>query len=200
MEIEGFDNIIDTIKLAKELHDVGRFDIVQSHFSDVLSWDSYYESMLGAIGAAFSGYYNDYIDEDDSEIMIFTDDVISEYYRFAWEYGRSHNVPHSENPFVIEAERAADRLLSYCYSLGWKLLGYTKTKRTAAQSKLIVYSSPCECCSFDRLAYGLVMLHQFFAEKCEEFNARMSVLPTLADSSNTKAKRSITPQEGALAA
>lgn len=170
MEIDGFDSIISTVSLAKELHDIDRFDIVQEHFSDTLCWDSYYENMHGAISSVFSGFYSVYNDNSDEERMIFTDDYISRYYEIAYEYGRSHNVCHDENPYVIEAESEVNCHLRYCYGMGCKLLAYTKTKKTARQSRIIVYTGSCACDCHNRLASGLVQLYKFFSDKCKEFD------------------------------
>jgi len=132
MEIEGFDSIISAVTLAKELHDIGRYDIVRDQFIDTLCWDTYYENMLAVIASVFSGFLINYDDDNEEEFMIFTDEIISEYYRMAWEYGRSHKVRHEKNPFVIEAENEVCRWLSLCHSMDWKLLGYTRTEKTAA--------------------------------------------------------------------
>ena len=183
MEIEGFDSIISIVTLAKELHDLGRFDIVREQFFDTLCWDSYYENTIAVIASVFSGFHINYDDENEEECMIFTDDVISEYYRMAWEYGRSHKVRHDENPFVIEAENEVSRWLSLCHSMGWKLLGYTRTIKTAGQSKLIVYISQCTCDSHGHLAYSLVQLYQWFTAKCADFREKIEAVainPALA--------------------
>lgn len=176
MEIEGFSEVVGIIALAKELHDMGRYDIVREQFFDILSWDSYYENILGAISSVFSGFYSDYDEETEEECLIFEDDCISAYYEMAWEYGRSHNTSHDENPYVIEANNEVSRQLNYCYSMGWKLLGYTKTRKTARQSKLIVYIGCCSCDSHGHLAYGLVQLYQWFKDKAAEFHKPKKVM------------------------
>lgn len=138
MEIEGFNEVAGIIALAKKLHDVGRFDIVQSQFFDTLSYDSWFENTMSVINSIFTEFYNNYDDCDETEIMIFSDDVISDYYTYTYEFGKKTGTPYDKNPYVIEAKREVDNRLSFCYSTGWKLLGYTKTKRTARRSKLIV--------------------------------------------------------------
>ena len=176
MGIEGFDLILDTIVLAKELRDMGRDDIVQTHFTGSLSIDSYYGIMPDVISTVFSGFYSNYGDEYGDELMVITDDMICEYYCIAWEYGRLHSVSHDENPYVIDAEQAVSRWLGYCFSIGWKLLGYTKTKSAANKSKLVVIAGVCDSCGYDSLAYGLVQIHKFFSDKCAEYKARKGVM------------------------
>lgn len=172
-EIEGFDSIISTLTLAKELYDIDRFDIVQEQFSDTICYDSYYESIFSVIQSIFSGFHSIYDDDDDVECMIFTDYYISRYYEIASEYGRRHNVSHDENPYVIEAKNEANRWLTGCYSTGWRLLDYTKTRKAAKQSKLIVYIGNCTCDCHGSIAQGLIQLYQFFSSKCAEFDTRM---------------------------
>jgi hypothetical protein len=176
VEIDGFSYIITILALAKELHDIGRSDIVREHFFDTLCCDSYFENIIGLLSALFPVFYSNYDDYDGTDCMIFSGGNISRYYEMAWEYGRSHNVSHDRNPYVIAAEGEVRSRLNFCYSLGWKLLGYTNTKKTAKQSKLIVYMSECDCDCHDQLAYGMIQLYKFFGDKCEEFESRKAIL------------------------
>jgi hypothetical protein len=176
VEIDGFSEITASLSLAKELYDMGRYDMVQKQFCETLTYDAWYENTYGVITEAFTGFYSDYSDGNEVERMIFSDACISGYYRIAWEYGRSHNVPHDKNPFVIEAENVVRRWLCFSYSLDWALLGYTKTKKAADKSKLIVYTHTCEFCEYDHLAYGLLRLYRFFMEKCADNNQRQGVM------------------------
>lgn len=178
MEIEGFSEIISSITLAKELHDIGRDDIVKEQFFDVLCWDSYYENILGAISSVFSGFYSDYDDGSEEELMIFEDDVISSYFEMAWAFGNKTNIPHDKNSYVTEAENEIRKQLDFCYGIGWKILGYTKTRKTAKQSKLIVAicACSCDCGCHDHLAYGLIQLYKWFSDKVAEFKKPMEVM------------------------
>lgn len=176
MEIEGFSEVAGIISLAKELHDIGRFDIVQSQFFDTLCYDSWFENMWGVITSVFTGFYSNYDENDETEMMLFTDAVISDYFTCAWEYGVKKNTPHNKNPYVIEAENEVRQQLSYCYSMNWKLLGYTKTERTARQSKLIVYIGMCDCDCHTKLAYGLIQLYKWFSDKVIEFKKLKEVM------------------------
>jgi hypothetical protein len=169
MEIEGFNEVAGVIALAKELYDIGRFDVVKEHFFDSLSSDAWLENIWCVISSVFSGFYSDYADDDETELMIFSDDVISDYFTYAWEFGKRTNTPYDKNPYVTEAEREVNYQLGYCYSMGHRLLGYTKTRKAAKQSKLIVYLGMCECDCHTKLAYGLVRLYKWFSDKVAEF-------------------------------
>ena len=166
MEIEGFSQIMDIIGLAKLLHDIGRFDIVKEQFMDSFSFDSWFENMWGAITSVFSGFCDVYDDDDEKGIMIFTDGVISDYFIHAWEYGKKTHTPPDKNQYVIDAQNEARQCLNFTYNMEWKLLGYTKSKRAARKSKLIICTCAQEFCEHDYLAYGLVHLYKWFKEKC----------------------------------
>lgn len=176
MEIEGFSEIISIVTLAKELHDIGRGDIVAEQFFDVLCWDSYYENILGAIFSIFSGFYSDYDNSSEEEFMIFEDDVISSYFEMAWAFGNKTGTPHEKNPYATEAENEVRRQLDFCYGIGWKMLGYTKTRKTAKQSKLLVSICSCGCDCHDHLAYGLIQLYKWFSDKVAEFKKSVEVM------------------------
>ena len=176
MEIEGFSEVVGIIALAKGLHDAGRCDVVEKQFHDVISYEAWFENIYGAISSVFSGFYNGCDDEDETEVMVFTDAVISDYFTYAWEFGVKTNTPYDKNPYVRDAVNEADRQLNFCYSMGWKLLGYTKTKRASRQSKLIVYVGMCECDCHTKLAYGLVQLYQWFTDKLAEFRKFREVM------------------------
>ena len=167
VEIEGLTEIMSIIGIAKLLHDIGRFDIVKKQFVDVLSYDTWTEDMWGVITSVFSGFNSGCNDE--KEILIITDDLITDYFIHAWEYGKNTNTPPDKNPYVIEAENEARQYLNFTYNMDWKLLGYTKSKRAAGKSKLVIYACAEEFCEYDCLAYGLVYLYKWFKDKSASF-------------------------------
>ena len=174
-EIEGFEAILTTLTLAKELHDVNRFEIVQRYFFDVLCWDGYYENILEVIASIFTGYYSKYDDDYDMDISIFYDDVISNYFIYAWEYGQQHKLQYDQNPYVTQAQNEVRDWLNGSTCVDWRLLSYTKTKKTARQSKLIICIANCSCNAIEHVAYSLIQLYSWFANKCEEFKALKAV-------------------------
>jgi hypothetical protein len=177
VEIEGFNAIIDIIGLAKLLHDIGRFDIVKEHFMDTLSFDFWLDDMWGAISSIFSGFSCTCDDDEDyeTETIIFTDDVITDYFIHAWEYGRKTRTPPDKNQYVTEAQYQAHYYLNFTFNMDWKLLGYTKSRRAARKSKLIIYACAQEFCEHDYLAYGLVHLYKWFKDKCASFTKEVIV-------------------------
>ena len=146
MDIEGFSEVAGIITLAKALHDIGRYDIVKNQFFDTLCYDAWFENVIGVISSVFSGYYSDYDDSDDAEIMIFTDELISDYFTYAWEFGVKTNTPYDKNPYAIEARNEVNR-----------------------QSKLIIYVGTCQCDCHTHVAHRLIQLYQWFKDRVAEF-------------------------------
>jgi len=169
VEIEGFSAILDTIGLAKLFHDIGRFDIVERQFMDTLCFDSWLDNMWAAITSVFSGFCGSQNEDEEMEILIFTDGVLCDYFIHAWEYGKKTHTPTDKNPYVVEAQHEAHQCLNFTYNMEWKLLGYTKSKRAARKSKLVICTYAQEFCEHDYLAYGLVHLYKWFKDKCASF-------------------------------
>ena len=177
MEIEGFEHIISSLVLAKELHDIDRFDIVEQQFFDMLCWDSYYENILGVISSIFSSFQCEYAENDEAELMGFEDDVISNYFVYAWEYGMLNKLHYNKNPYVTLAQNEVQRWLNCNSCVDWKLLAYIRTKKSAQQSRLLVriYTS-CGCNAQENIAYGLIKLYAWFRDKCAEFKVLEAAL------------------------
>ena len=47
MVIDGFDEILNTLYIAKRLYDMGRYEVVEANFFDIVDYDVYYENMYG---------------------------------------------------------------------------------------------------------------------------------------------------------
>ena len=182
MEIEGYRDIITSVVLAKALYDYDRFDIVQKHFSDELCWDSSCVNIYSVMSYIFSGhesYYNEY---QQIEHVMFWDDIISKYFTYAWEYGRRKKQPHAQNEYVTQAKHEINALFGGSCCVDWKLLAYVRTKKSAQQSKLLIsISGGCGSCELHGvIAYGLIQLHEWFKDKCNEFKAMEETAPTQA--------------------
>jgi hypothetical protein len=178
--IEGFESVLSQIMLAKELYDIDRYDVVEQNFFDELSWDSYFENILGVISSIFSGYHGNYDDDEDIENMVFEDDIISKYFVYAWEQGKLQKLPYDKNPYLSQAQSEVERRLNVSNCVGWRLLGYTKTKKKARQSKILVqHYTSCGCNSIEHIAYGLIQLYAWFIEKNAEFETmKITAIPT----------------------
>ena len=170
--IEDFPSIISTLTLAKTLYDCGRFDVVEKYFFDELCWDDYYHNMLVTIEHIFTRYESYYNEDDCYEIMYFEDEVISKYFVYAWEYGKKHDLHFSQNPYVSLADEEVKRWLYVSNCSSWKLSAYVRSKKSAQRSRIFVYiDTSCGCTAHENIAYGLVQLYAWFAEKNTEFDA-----------------------------
>ena len=169
-EIEGFESVISSLTLAKELYDIDRNDVVEQLY-DVLEWDSYYGNMLEVLSSVFSGYEYYYDENEETELMTFEDDVFSGYFSYAWEYGEQHKIHYSQNPHVTHANDQIQRWLGGTCCVDWKLLAYIRTQESARKSKLLVrmYNNCGGCYVHEGLAYGLIQLYTWFKDKCAEF-------------------------------
>ena len=172
METECFREILNIVALAKELYNIGRYDVVKKNFYDIICCDTYYENMINAIDSIFYVCHIKYDEATEEDCMIFMDDIISQYYRIAWEYEKANKILREKNPYITAAAKEVQRWLNFSYSLGWKLLGYTKNEAKAKKSRLIVYTCNYEFCEHDQLAYGLIMIYKWFSEQCAEYKKK----------------------------
>jgi hypothetical protein len=169
--IEGFDSILSSLLMAKELHDINRHDVVESQFFDMLCLDDYFENIVRVISAVFSDYFSN-CDDDYMDVMLFHDNVISDYFLHAHKQILLQKLDYDKNPYVLEARKEVQRWLEVSHCTGAKLLAYTKTKRTARKSRLIVFQdTSCSCNAYEHIAYGLIKVYGWFAKKCAEFKA-----------------------------
>lgn len=184
-EFEGFDTILSGLTLAKALYDIGRFDIVERHFFDELHWEDYYHNMLAAISYVFAVHESDYNENDDVEIMSFEDKVISDYFVYAWEYGKKHNIHYSQNPYVSLAHKEVERWLYVSNCSSWKLSAHIRSKESAKKSRIFVYhDTSCGCTAHENIAYGLIQLYAWFVSKNAEFeNKENAIVPFVPDAS-----------------
>ena len=57
--------------------------------------------------------------------------------------------------------------------MDWRLLAYTKSKRMAKKSKLIVSVYLYEFSEYDHLVQGLLMLYKWFSDQCAKWGGKM---------------------------
>ena len=178
-EIEGFDSIVSSVTLAKQLYDLGRYDVM-GRLCDTLCWDSYFENLFGVIGSVFKDFQCDYDDNEETEFMTFGDDAISDYFVHAWEYGELHKLHYSQNPLVTHARDEIHKCFSGSCSVDSKLCAYIRTKKSAQKSKLIVllYNGCGSCSTHETVANGIIRLYTWLKNKCAEFEA-LKTIPSI---------------------
>lgn len=168
MSVEGFDEIFNTVYIAKKLYDMGKYDLVKDSFYDEISFDAYYENMFYLIENLFEHHYCQYSDRRCVEMHILSDPVIEEFYKLAGEYGKRNNIPDENNYYIKDAEMQVQIQLDFSYCVDWKLMGHTKPKRKF-HSRLAVFIYQDDWVDLGCLAYGLIEIYEWFSEACVNF-------------------------------
>lgn len=165
MSVEGFDEIFNTVYIAKKLYDMGKYELVKSCFYDEVSFDGYYESMFYLIDNIFEHHYCRYSDRNGFELHIMSDPVIEEFYKLAGEYGKRNNIANENNYYINEAKQQARIQLDFSYCVDWKLVGHTEPKRKY-HSRLAVFLYQDDWVDLGCLAYGLIEIYEWFSDTC----------------------------------
>ena len=165
MGIDGFDEILNIIYVAKRLYDMGRYEVAEENFYDVLEYDTYYESMYGLIENFFAYHYCRYSEMYGAEVHVMSDPVIADFCTLAGEYGRIYNIPDVRNPYIQEAEQEIGRSLNFSYCLDWKFMAHTEPKRPF-HSRLGIFICQEDYVDPGWLAYGLVEIYGWFSDAC----------------------------------
>ena len=170
MSIEGADEIFDIIYIAKRLFDIGKYELVNASFSDLVEHDIYYENMLGLIENIFEHYKCHYYENRYMEIHVVSDPVIVDFYILAGRYGKRNNIADVDNPYIKEAEQIVINNLNISHCLDWMLMGYTEPKRPFHSRLGLFISYDCDCLDFGTLACKLIEIYEWFANRCVELS------------------------------
>ena len=165
MVIDEFDEILNTIYIAKKLHDMGKYEAVKESLFDVLEYDVYYENMYGLIENIFAYHDRQYSERHGIEVHVLSDPVIVDFYTLAGDYGKIHKIPDENNPYIKEAEEEAGRQLNFSYSVDWKLMAHTEPKRSY-HSRIGVFLNTDDWIDIGCLAYGLIEMYEWFSDAC----------------------------------
>lgn len=164
MAIEGFDEMLTTIYIAKQLYDMGKYRLAEASFSDTLHYDFYYENMYGLIENLFEHHYCRYFENRYMELHVLSDPVMVDFYTLAGEYGRRNGVPDEANPYIKAAEQQARKHFNFSYCLDWMLIGHTKPRRPF-HSRLGLFIYQDDYVDFGLLAYQLIELYGWFSDQ-----------------------------------
>ena len=166
MSVEGFDEIFNTVCIAKKLHDMGKYELVKDSFYDEISYDCYYENMFYLMENLFQQHYCRYSDSRCMEFHVMSDPVIEEFYKLAGEYGKRNNIPDENNYYIKEAEKQVQIELDFSYCIGWRLIGHTQPKRKY-HSRLAVFVYQEDYVDIGCLAYALIEIYEWFSDACD---------------------------------
>ena len=176
MAVDGFNEICNVVYVAKKLYDIGKYELVTESFFDALDYDVYYENMYTLIGNIFDYGECQYSECRGTELYILSDKVIVDFYILAGKYGRRRNIPDEENPYILAAQQEARENFNISHCLDWKLVGHTEPKRPF-HSRLALFIYQDDYVDVGVLAYRLVELYEWFAERCGELRVILEPLP-----------------------
>ena len=165
MVIDGFDEILNTLYIAKRLYDMGRYEVAEANFFDTVDYDVYYENMYGLIENIFENCYGQYYEKHGMEIHVLSDPVIVDFCVLAGEYGKAHKIPDEQNPYIQEARQEIGRHLNFSYCLDWRFMVHTEPKRPF-HSRIGIFIYQDDYVDLGWLAYGLVEIYEWFSDAC----------------------------------
>jgi len=176
MEIDGFEEIMHIICVAKKLYDSGRYDIAAKSLSNDLDYDNYYYGMYELMENIFE--YSDYkhFEHRNLELHVLSDPVIVDFYVMAGNYGKLNGFSDIENPYIKEAEAELGRRLNISHCMDWMLMCHTEPKRPYHSRIGLIISNDCGCTDFGVIAYKLIEIYEWFKRQCEELSAKLSTL------------------------
>ena len=166
MTIEGFDEILNIVYIAKKLFDAGKYGLVETCFNDVVDYDCYYEDMVLLIEGIFSYYDNWYYERREMEMLVVSDPVIEDFYVLSGEYGRRHNMTDANNPYIREAQAQVSRHLGFSYCIDWLLMVHTEPKRPFHSRLAVFIYMDAWAMDMDCLACRLFEIYEWFADAC----------------------------------
>ena len=162
---DRFDEILNILCIAKKLYDMGKYEIVEKSFYDVLDVDMYYENIYELMYQFFGYYDYQYYEKYCSELHILSDKNIVDYYILAGEYGKKHNISEECNPYIEQAEEYIKRQLNFCYCIDWAIMVHTQPKRSF-HSRIALFIYQYEWVDFAELACRLIEIYKWFSDAC----------------------------------
>lgn len=196
MDIDGFEEIVFMIHIAKTLYEAGKYDLAAKSFDDELIYDNYYQGMYDLIENTFEYSTYRYDEYQNCEINVVSDPVIVDFYILAGKYGKQNGIPDSENPYIKEARAEARRNFTISHCMDWILMGHTEPTRKYHSRIGIIISHDCGCCDIGVVALRLFEFHVWLQEQCEELKKKIAAFKP----KSKQAKRKILKERQAMAA
>ncbi|MBD5114611.1 MAG: hypothetical protein HDT46_05315 [Ruminococcaceae bacterium] len=173
MAIEGFEEIFNTIYIAKKLYDIGKYDLVKGCFYDTIECDTYYENMFYLLENLFEHQYCHFSDRRAIELRVISDQVIANFYLLAGEHGERHNIADENNFYIKEAEKIINDNLNYTYSVECKIMWYTDPKRKH-RTRLGMFIYQDDWFDYGGLVYALIEVYEWFSNRCADLRKLLS--------------------------
>lgn len=87
------------LSVAKRIYDSGLMDKVVKNFGNLEVCEDYYSVAWEGIACVFDGFWQFYNEDIAVETMVFTDPVITEFYRLCGLYEAGHGIGKDDDPF-----------------------------------------------------------------------------------------------------
>ena len=174
MDIDGFDEIIQMIYVAKTLYDMGRYDLATESFYDELDFDNYHQGMYELIGNICEYSTLRYYENRNFELHILSDAVMVDFYILAGEYGKLSGIPDSENDYIKNAIKEARKQFNISHCIDWILEGHIKPTRPYHSRIGIIINQDCGCYDMGVLALRIIRFHSWFEVQCEELREKIA--------------------------
>jgi hypothetical protein len=198
MDVDGFNEVIDLIYIAKKLYDMGKYDLVEKSFFDVLEYDTYYCGMYDLIGNLFEHSTLKYYEHRNFELHVLSDPVIVDFYKLAGQYGKLSGIPEGENTYLQNATAEVDKQFNISHCMSWMLMGHTEPNRPFHSRIGIIISHDCACCDIGIVGLRLINIYTWFDEQCDELKAKIAAFKPLPN--QMKLHEFITKKRQAMAA
>ena len=165
MAIDNFTEIFNMIYIAKKLHTMGKYNLIESNLYDALEYDVYFEGMYNLMGNLFEYHYCRYSESRGIELHVISDPVIVDFYTLAGEYGKRNGIPDDMNPYIKSAVKQAENYLNFSYCLDWILEGHTEPNRPF-HSRLGLLISQDDYVDLGCLCYSLIEMYDWLSQHC----------------------------------
>ena len=166
MDIDNFNEAVNMVYIAKKLYDLGRYELVEISFFDVLDYDSYYCGIYDLIGNLFEHSTSTFYEQRNFELYVLSAPVIVDFYTLAGEYGKLCGIPDNENTYIKNAKEEVAEQLTICYCMDWCLMAHTKPERPFHSRIGIFVDHDCGCCDMGVVAIRLIDIYEWFKDEC----------------------------------
>lgn len=177
MSIEELDYYLwETLYILKELYDHGKGKAILDDYAPYeITGDYCYEVAREAIEHTFEDTRNYYNEEEDLEINVFFDPIITEFFQLCEQYEAETGIPPETNRFRNAITHAIES--GFCfdgYSYGYHVYNDT-SRKNGCRIVLLFY---CEFCSYYEVPGGLLDVYDAFEYQTSLLKAELGMSKT----------------------
>ena len=175
MHLHNYSEALAGARLAKELHDAGRTDVLRL-LHDEICWEHHCENLVATLEAVFERHDFNYDEDSHTETSAFSGAALD---RLAGLLQRRSGAVWRGRPAAREAREAAARLLgrSMCSEARLELRKGRPQRRkgrpAARGSRLVaIRSTDCTCDALEWQTYGLIAFDGWLRGRLAELEER----------------------------